>query len=113
MKRNDLVMVELPPPIGGAGREQSGRRPALVLQDETPALPTILVAPLTSQLAALRFPYTLRIESSRENGLNTTSAILLFQMQVVDRRRVLRVIGALESHFVQQFDAELRRMLRI
>lgn len=32
MKRNDIVMVDLPPPLGGAGREQAGRRPAVVAQ---------------------------------------------------------------------------------
>jgi mRNA-degrading endonuclease toxin of MazEF toxin-antitoxin module len=97
--RNDLVTVELPPPLGGAGREQSGRRPALVLQDERPDLPTIVVAPLTSQLAALRFPYTLRIEPSSENGLSLPSMILLFQIQVVDR--------------LGQFDEQLRNMLKL
>ena len=113
MKRNDIVMVELPPPLGGAGREQSGRRPALVLQDETPDLPTIVVAPLTSQLAALRFPYTLRVEPSPDNGLSMPSVLLLFQLQVVDRRRLLRVLGALESNYVGQFNIDLRRMLKL
>ena len=108
MKRNNLVMVELPPPLGGAGREQTGRRPAVVVQDEISSLSTILVAPLTSQLAALRFPYTLRIEPSPENGLSVSSVILLFRLPVVDWRRVLRVIGELESQHVQQLDLDLR-----
>ena len=113
MKRNDIVMVELPPPLGGAGREQAGRRPAVVVQDDTPGLPTLLVAPLTSQLAAQRFPHTLRIEPSFENGLSMSSVILLFQLQVMDRRRVLRVIGQLEEQYVMQFDSELRQMLKL
>lgn len=113
MKRNDIVMVELPPPLGGVGREQSGRRPAVVAQDDTPGLPTLLVAPLTSQLSALRFPHTLRVEPSPENGLSMPSAVLLFQLQVVDKRRILRVVGELEQRYVEQFDFGLRQMLRL
>lgn len=113
MKRNDLVMVELPPPLGGVGREQSGRRPAVVAQDDTPGLPTLLVAPLTSQLSALRFPHTLRVEPSPENGLSMPSAVLLFQLQVVDKRRILRVVGELEQRYVEQFDFGLRQMLKL
>ena len=113
MKRNEIVMVELPPPLRGVGREQSGRRPAVVAQDDTPSLPTLLVAPLTSQLSALRFPHTLRVEPSPENGLNMPSVILLFQLQVVDKRRALRVVGELEQRYVEQFDFELRQMLKL
>jgi mRNA interferase MazF len=71
------------------------------------------LAPLNSQLAALRFPHTMRVEPSPENGLSMPSVILLFQLQVVDRRRLLRVIGALESHYVDRFDNELRSMLKL
>lgn len=39
--------------------------------------------------------------------------ILLFQLQVMDRRRVLRVIGQLEEQYVMQFDSELRQMLKL
>ncbi len=113
MKRNDIVMVELPPPLGGTGREQTGCRPAVVAQDETPGLPTILVAPLTSQLGALRFSHTLRVEPSTENGLSTPSVILLFQLQVVDKRRVQRVVGKLEEQYVEQFDSGLRQLLKL
>ena len=113
MNRNDIVMVELPPPLGGAGREQAGRRPAVVAQDDTPGLPTLLVAPLTSQLAAQRFPYTLQVEPSPENGLSMASVILLFQLPVVDKRQVLRVIGQLEEQYVEQFDSVLRQMLKL
>lgn len=113
MKRNDVVMVELPPPLGGVGREQSGRRPALVVSDDSPGLPTIVVVPLTSQLAALRFPHTLQVEPSPVNGLSVPSVVLLFQVQVVDKRRVLRVVGELDQDHVAQIDARLRNMLNL
>ena len=113
IKRNDILFIELPPPLGGAGHEQRGRRPAIALQDELPTLPTILVLPLTSRLEALRFPFTLRLEPSVTNGLRLPSVVLLFQMQVIDKRRIMRVIGRLEQKSIDQIDVVMRRMLRL
>jgi mRNA interferase MazF len=69
--------------------------------------------PLTSQLEALRFPFTLRVEPSVTNGLSVPSVVLLFQMQVIDRRRIVRVIGRLESEYIAQMDATMRQMLKL
>jgi len=113
MKRNDVLYVELPPPLGGTGHEQAGRRPAIAVQDELTALPTLLVLPLTSRLEALRFPFTLRIEPSSMNGLSMPSVALLFQMQVLDKRRIVRVIGELESEYVTRIDVAMRQMLQL
>lgn len=113
MKRNDVVMVQLPPPLGGVGREQSGRRPAIVVSDDSTGLPTIVVVPLTSQLAALHFPHTLRVEPSPDNGLSVPSVVLLFQLQVVDKRRVSRVVGELDQDHVALINSRLRSMLNL
>ena len=83
MKRNDIVMVELPPPLGVARREQVGPRPAVVAQDDMCSLPTMLRAALTSQFVAQGFSHILRVEPSPENSLSMPSVILLFQLQVV------------------------------
>ena len=111
IQRNDVLFVELPPPLGGVGREQAGRRPAMAIQDELIDLPTVL--PLTSQLEALRFPFTLPVEPSAANGLSMRSVVLLFQMQVIDRRRVVRVMGELEPEYTNQLDMMMRRMLKL
>jgi mRNA interferase MazF len=113
IQRNDVLFVELPPPLGGVGREQTGRRPAIAVQDELADLPTVLVLPLTSQLEALRFPFTLPIEPSVANGLSMRSVVLLFQMQVIDKRRVVRVIGKLEPERTNQLDVMMRGMLKL
>ncbi|MFH1969657.1 MAG: type II toxin-antitoxin system PemK/MazF family toxin [Verrucomicrobiota bacterium] len=113
IQRNDVLFVELPPPLGGAGREQTGRRPAIAVQDELTHLPTVLVLPVTSQLEARRFPFTLRVEPTTANGLTRPSIILLFQMQVIDKRRVVRVIGKLEPEYADQLDVMMRRMLKL
>lgn len=61
MRRGEVWLVRLPP---ASGHAQSGDRPALVVQNDafTTALPTILVVPLTGNLAAARFAGTLRVD---------------------------------------------------
>ena len=83
------------------------------LPHELTSLPTSLVLPLTSQLEALRFPFTFRIDPSKGNGLSMPSVLLLFQMQVIDKRRVAQVIGKLEAEHAEQMNAVLRQMLTL
>jgi len=80
----DIYWVELP---SANGREQRGRRPAIILQDETFAgtLPTVLVIPLTSSRRALRFSGTALIRSTQSNGLKADSVALVFQCRAIDR----------------------------
>jgi mRNA interferase MazF len=110
MARGDVLWVELPPPIGGTGREQTGRRPAGAVQiDES--TPTIVVVPVTSQLSAERFPYTVRVQPSVTNGLSQISILLVFQMRALDRIRVIGRAGRLEVHYLAKLDEVLRQML--
>jgi len=41
------------------------------------------------------------------------SVLLLFQMQVIDKRRVAQVIGKLEAEHAEQMNAVLRQMLTL
>jgi mRNA interferase MazF len=90
----DIHWIELPP---GTGHEQSVRRPAIVVQDASyaGALPVVLVVPLTTAAATLRFPGTLLIQPDPDNGLRQPSVALVFQMRAVDRRRISGRIGTL------------------
>jgi mRNA-degrading endonuclease toxin of MazEF toxin-antitoxin module len=77
------------------GREQEGRRPAIVLQgaSASASLPTALCVPLTSQLDALRFPGTLLVEAEASNGLRRASVALVFQLTAIDRRQISVRLG--------------------
>jgi len=77
------------------GREQQGQRPALIVQGEIflQSLPTIWVVPITSNLRAVRFPGTIRIDPDDQNGLTVPSVLLVFQLQAIDKRRLLRSAG--------------------
>jgi mRNA interferase MazF len=65
----DIHWVQLP---AANGREQRGRRPAVILQDDQYAggLPVVLVIPLTTARAAMRFAGTALIRPTAENGLH-------------------------------------------
>ncbi len=113
MNRGDIVRVELPRPQGPSGREQFGPRPAVVVQDDpdSVSLPTVLVVPLTSRLAAARFPSSFTVLPTRANGLDVESVVLTHQHRAIDRRRVQRVIGELHAEQLAILDSEMRRLL--
>jgi mRNA interferase MazF len=109
MRRGDVWNVDLPL---SSGKEQGGQRPAIVLQDEVygQGSPLVLVALLTSQLAALRFPAAVRVEPSTENGLSVTSVAMVFQTRALDRRRFRSRLGNIEPALLDRVVAELRRL---
>ena len=96
MRQGEIYWVELPP---ANGREQTGRRPAVLVQDETypGPLPLVLVVPLTTATSTLRFPGTYLIAPDPENGLHKPSVALVFQLRAVDRRRLRDQLGTLSA----------------
>ncbi len=96
MNHGDIFWVELP---DRGGREQRGRRPAVIWQDTHAyaGLPTVLVVPLTSRLSASRFPGTLRIEPTARNGLTASSIALVFQLGACDLDRLRGQLGRLDE----------------
>jgi mRNA-degrading endonuclease toxin of MazEF toxin-antitoxin module len=64
MNRGDIILVDLPISPGGTGREQMGLRPALIVHDNATndILPVVMIIPFTTQLNALRYPHTIRVE---------------------------------------------------
>jgi len=74
----------------GAGREQTGQRPAIVVQDAIhgQGSPLVIVVPVTGQSAALRFPGSVEIAPTRANGLTVPSVAMTFQLRALDRARL-------------------------
>jgi mRNA interferase MazF len=83
----DIPWVDLP---AADGREQRGRRPAVVLQDDDYGgdLPVVLVVLLTTARAAMRFSGTTLIRPTAENGLRQALVALVFQLRAIDRHRI-------------------------
>ena len=109
MDRGELHWVDLPPAVGG--HEQTGRRPALVVQANPSGHSTVVVVPFTTKMTALRFPYTVEIRPSGQNGLSAPSIALVFQVRAVDKKRLVGLAGHLESSILTQIDEILLRLL--
>jgi len=109
MKPGDIHWVELP---SAFGREQAGRRPAVILQDEAYAggNPLVTVLPITSATAATRFAGTLILEPDASNQLRQTSVVLVFQIRAVDRRIVQDKIGEVTPDQLTELYALLDRL---
>lgn len=93
------------------GHEQFGFR--LVLLVSQPVLEISLIIPFTSNVLALRFPYTLKIEPSLKNGLSFPSVLLIFQLRAIDSKRLRKSLGELEEFYIVQVKEELKKMLKI
>jgi mRNA interferase MazF len=105
----ELYWVELPT---ANGHEQSGRRPALILQDEGYAgsLPIVIVVPLTGAVLTTRFPGTHRVEPTEQNGLHRPSVILAFQIRAIDRTKIRDRIGLVSHEVLAGVHAKLDQL---
>ena len=109
MQRGEVWSVSLP---FSPGREQSGDRPAIVLQHALygEGSPLVLTVPITSQVAALRFPAAVEIAPSSTNGLRQPSVAMVFQTRALDRHRFLRRIGVIDVADLSVILTELNRL---
>ena len=108
MSKGEIWIVQIP---GLGGHSQQGTRPGIIVG--TPKLPVVLIIPCTSNLQALRFPHTLRLEPSEYNGLSMPSVALSFQLLAIDRQFIQQKIGTLEKTLLESLDAELRSLLAL
>jgi mRNA-degrading endonuclease toxin of MazEF toxin-antitoxin module len=83
----------------------------VIIADATKAI--ALVVPLTSSLAAQRFPYTMVLEPTASNGLQQPSVLLLFQLGAVDKRFLHRTIGTLDAALLRRVDDKLRALIGV
>lgn len=104
MTVGDIHWVELP--------AANGHRPAVILQDDHYAggLPVVLVAPLTTARAAMRFAGTALVPPTPQTGLPQPSVVLVFQLRAIDRGRVKERIGSVGEALLQQIFVELDRL---
>ena len=110
MRPGELYYADLP---AANGREQHGRRPCLVLQDDRYArrLGVVLVVPLTKNLGTLSLPGTVAVPATPTNGLRFDSTALVCQLHVIDRKRFDPVpIGEIEPAILATVFTELDRL---
>lgn len=76
----------------------------MVFQDDGcgRSLPTVLIVPIISSPAALRFPGTVAIPATAANGLAYDSVLLVFQIRALDRKRLGAQIGVADPNVIAQ-----------
>lgn len=106
IRKGDVFRANLDPAFG---HEQQGKRPGLVLQNDTAngLLPTVIIAPLTSNLQAARFPSTVLIAQG-EAGLTQESVALVFQTRTLDKRRLEKKLGRVTAATLAQINHAIR-----
>ena len=96
-KRFDVVLVDLGQ-VEFAG-EQGGKRPALILQNDTGNhfSSTTLVAPLTSKIKHLNQPTHLLFKRDEEKGLKVDSMVLGECLRQISEQRIIKKLGYISS----------------
>ena len=105
IRRGDVFLADLDPTIG---HEQAGTRPVLVVQCDlaNERIPTVTVVPLTSNLRAGRFLFTVTVPAA-ESGLRADSVILVFHLRTLDKTRLVRKMGHLQPDTMSKVEEAL------
>lgn len=101
--RGDVFFADLGQ---GAGSEQSGSRPVIVLQNNigNRHSPTVIVAPLTSKRKKTLPTHVL---VPKLGGLQYDSLVLTEQIRVIDRSRMGRYVGQVCNELQSKIDKAL------
>ncbi|MDO8553324.1 MAG: type II toxin-antitoxin system PemK/MazF family toxin [Candidatus Micrarchaeota archaeon] len=106
MKKGEIWLFEFP---SSNGHEQAGDRPAIVISASSTAN-TVVIIPFTTNLQSLRFPSTLAVNQSKENGLIEESVALVFQIRAIDKKRMIKQVGSLESKYLKEIESMMKKL---
>src|SRR5205809_7375148 len=106
-RRGEIYLTALDPTIG---REIQKTRPALVIQnDVSNRLSQItIVAPITSTVRFPLNPVHVLLAADQSTGLSVTSVALLNQIRAVDRKRLIKRLGAIDNVTLEQVDEAIK-----
>ncbi|MEH2320665.1 type II toxin-antitoxin system PemK/MazF family toxin [Nostoc sp.] len=105
----DVVLCDLNPVVG---TEQAGIRPVVVVQiDRANAVSShTIIAPLTSKIRSAILPSHVFVPAGI-SGLSQDSVVLCEQIRVVDKSRIIRVIGHLDENYLDNLAIALCTIL--
>jgi mRNA interferase MazF len=66
---------------------------------------------MTSNLRLQRFSHSILIQPSQQNGLDKPSVLLVFQLRAIDKRRIKKTLGTIESSIMEQVSTEMKKLL--
>jgi mRNA interferase MazF len=109
--RGEIWLVDLNP---SRGSEQSGIRPAVVVQRSNldRFTTTTIIIPLTTNLRRLNVPGCVKIPIG-EAGLTQDSVALCYQIAVIDRQRLIRKLGNLSPERLGEISRAMKHTLQL
>jgi mRNA interferase MazF len=107
--RGDVVLCDLNPVIG---TEQAGIRPAVILQiDRANAVsPHTIMAPFTAKIRSALLPSHVFVPAG-VGGLSQDSVVLCEQIRVIDKQRIIKVLGHLDDPNMEEIANALAAIL--
>ena len=104
-----MVLCDLNPVVG---TEQTGIRPVVVLQiDRANAVsPHTIIAPFTTKIRRALLPSHVFVPAG-VGGVNKDSVALCEQIRVIDKRRIIKVVGHLDGSYLEDIARALRAIL--
>lgn len=105
IKRGEIYWVDWNP---GRGSEQSGLRPALVIQNDigNKYSPTTIIAALTTAVEK-QYPFTVKV-SAKESGLPKDSTANLAVIMTIDKTRLVNKCGELNHKKMIEVDQAIK-----
>lgn len=109
MKQGEIWDLYLDPV---AGREQGGRRPAVIISGNllNTYLEVVIVCPLTTSIK--NYKGNLILEPDEVNGLDKKSEVLTFHVRSVSKDRLQKKLGEISKSDVEFIKSTLNDILR-
>ena len=106
-QRGEIYLVAFDP---ARGHEIQKTRPALIIQNNVGNRygSVTIVAAITSNISRVPFPVEVVVQPTKTNGLAVESTIKLGQIRSVDRGRLQKRLGLLDSAAMHQVDEAIK-----
>ena len=103
--RGEIWLAGLNPPKGS---EQGGIRPVIIFQNNIISRfsTTTITIPLTTNLRRASLPSSLKIPAG-QGGLDRDSVALCHQLRVIDKTRLKKRLGQLDSKVIANLEAKV------
>jgi len=105
-RRGEIFLVSFDPAVG---HEIKKTRPALVIQNDigNEFSSTTIVAAITSRITDRPYPVEIALGPGR-SGLKAPSTVRLDQIRTIDRERLIKRLGEVDSEEMEQIELALQ-----
>lgn len=106
-RRGEIYLVDFDP---SRGHEIQKTRPAVIIQNDigNRYSPVTIVAAITSKISGIPYPVEVRVAPGKGSGLSLPSAVNLAQIRSVDRQRLTKRLGVLDTATLRKVDEALK-----